>query len=429
MSGPRQAPLGGSTATSAARTPPLRNTTHDNVEEEDSAAQSQPHPAERYGSAPPENAAPAGGTSRNGNEAGNTDDEVAPVDPAPVDPKTVFLAGLFIIAMLAVLYVGQPVILPMVLAIILKLLFQPVMRQADRLHIPRILSALVATAFLITALASLAAILSGSAGAWFSQLPQGMSRIEQKLSFLQAPAELLKQLDGTIDRVLSGSTSAETPATPPSGRLSLPAAFLSGTGTILDLSLSSFLLLFFLLAAGDTFLRRLVEVLPRFRDKRQAVDITMQIERDIGTYLLTVTAMNLGVGLAMTLGTYLCGLNDPILWGVIVFVLNYVPILGPIAGFALFGLVGFLSFDNLGTACLPAVIYIGVHIAEGEVLTPLLLAKRLTLNPALIVMSLIIWYWLWGVAGAFLAVPLLAITKIVCERFRPLMAFGHFLGD
>ena len=102
---------------------------------------------------------------------------------------------------------------------------------------------------------------------------------------------------------------------------------------------------------------------------------------------------------------------------------------GLVAGFALFGLVGFLSFDNLGTACLPAVIYIGVHIAEGEVLTPLLLAKRLTLNPALIVMSLIIWYWLWGVAGAFLAVPLLAITKIVCERFRPLMAFGHFLGD
>lgn len=358
---------------------------------------------------------------------GPADDDQTVVGFGPIEPKTAFLAGLFIIAVATVLYVAKAIILPMVLAFVLKLLFQPVIRQSDRLHIPRVISALLATIFLLVALTALAAILSGSATAWLSQLPQGLSRIEQKLAFLHAPAQLLRQLDGTIDRLMGGGGTAATP--PPAGHLSLPEALISGTGTILDVSLSSLLLLFFLLASGDTFLRRLVEVLPRFRDKRQAVDISMQIERDIGTYLLTVSIMNLLVGLATTLGMYLCGLHDPVLWGVIAFILNYVPILGPMAGFLLFGVVGFLSFDDLGPACLPAIIYIGIHVAEGEILTPMLLASRLTLNPAIIVMSLITWYWLWGVAGAFLAVPLLAITKIICVRFRPLMAFGHFLGD
>jgi len=351
-----------------------------------------------------------------------------PGNQAPTDPKTLFLAGLFVIAVVAVLYIAQAVILPIVLALVLKLLFQPVMRQTDRLHVPRIIAALLATTFLVAVLASIFAILSGSASHWFSQLPQGASRLEDKFSFLHAPADVLRQLNDAIDRVLSGNTRVVATEAQ-TQHLALPEVLLAGTGALLDTSLSTLVLLFFLLAIGDTFLRRLVEVLPRFRDKRQAVDISMQIERDIGSYLVTVTGMNIIVGLATTLGMYLCGLGDPILWGVIAFVLNYIPILGPIAGFALLGLVGFVSFDNLGAACIPAIIYIAIHVVEGEVLTPMLLARRFTLNPAVIVMSLIFWYWMWGVAGAFLAVPLLAISKVICERFRPLVAFGHFLGN
>ena len=185
--------------------------------------------------------------------------------------------------------------------------------------------------------------------------------------------------------------------------------------------------LFFLLANGDTFLRRLVEILPRFRNKRQAVEISQQIERDVSAYLFTITIMNLVVGVATGAVAALCGLGDPVLWGTVAFLLNYIPILGPILGVGVFLLIGLLSVDTLWLALLPAGLYLTIHIIEGETVTPMLLARRFTINPVLVILALVFWYWMWGVPGAILATPMLAITKIICDRIRPLMAFGHFI--
>jgi len=347
---------------------------------------------------------------------------------SPGTLHTILLSGLLLLGILAAFYLAQAVILPIVLAIVLKLLLQPLMRYADRLHIPRILSAFVLTAIFVVLIATVLTILSGTAGTWFSHLPQGVGRLEQKLQFLHGAADTLRNIDGMIDRLLNGGGQPAPDNTPSGYHLSFPGTLLAGTGIVIDISFSTVLLLFFLLAAGDTFLRKLVEVLPSFREKRQAVDICIQVERDIGYYLITVSTMNLCIGVVTAVGMYLCGLSDPSLWGVIAFALNYIPILGPITGVFLFVLVGFMSFDGLWPACLPAIVYLGIHVVEGEILTPHLIARRLTLNPPLVIMSLIFWYWLWGVPGAFLAVPLLAITRIVCSRFYGLSAFGHFLG-
>jgi len=187
------------------------------------------------------------------------------------------------------------------------------------------------------------------------------------------------------------------------------------------------LFLFFLLMHGDTFLRRVVEVLPRFGTKRQAVDISQQIESDISAYLMTVTIMNVAVGAVTGIIMWLTGLGDPILWGTIAFLLNYVPILGPASAVVIFLLAGLLTIDTLWQALLPAVLYFGIHLVEGEMITPMLLAKRFTLNPVLVIVSLIFWFWMWGAAGAIIAVPMLAITKIICDRVQPLTALGHFL--
>jgi predicted PurR-regulated permease PerM len=202
----------------------------------------------------------------------------------------------------------------------------------------------------------------------------------------------------------------------------------SGTRTALGILLTSLLFLFFLLLSGDTFLRRMVEILPRFRDKRQVVDIVQRIERDISAYLVTITGMNLLVGIATGLLTWAVGLDDPLLWGVVAFLLNYLPILGPSVGVCLFLLIGLLSFDSLWRAGLPAAGYLAVHLVEGEAVTPMLLARRFTLNPVIVMFSIVFWYWMWGVPGAVIAVPMLAISKIVCDRIRGLSAFGHFLG-
>ena len=145
--------------------------------------------------------------------------------------------------------------------------------------------------------------------------------------------------------------------------------------------LETVLVLFFLLVSGDLFLRRLVEVLPHFRNKRQAVEISQQIESDISAYLATITLMNAGVGVATGIVAAACGVGDPMLWGAVAFLLNYVPVLGPMIGVAIFLLAGLLSVDTLWGAFLPAALYLGIHIIEGEAVTPMLLARRFTINP------------------------------------------------
>ena len=187
------------------------------------------------------------------------------------------------------------------------------------------------------------------------------------------------------------------------------------------------LVLFFLLLAGDIFLRRLVEILPRFSDKRQAIEMSQHIEEDISAYLTTVTIMNAAVGIATALVMWLCGVGDPVLWGAVAFLLNYVPILGPMIGIVTLALAGLLSANSFWLALLPAALYVAIHVIEGETITPMLLSRRFTLNPVLVILSLIFWYWMWGVLGAILAVPMLAVAKIICDRIRALAALGHFL--
>jgi predicted PurR-regulated permease PerM len=170
-----------------------------------------------------------------------------------------------------------------------------------------------------------------------------------------------------------------------------------------------------------------VEILPKFSDKRQAVEISEHIGVDISSYLMTITAMNAAVGVCTAIATYASGLGDPILWGAVAFLLNYVPVLGPLTGMVILLLAGLLSSDSLWWALLPLASYVVIHMIEGEIMTPMLLARRFTLNPVLVVLTLIFWLWMWGVAGAILAVPMLAIAKIICDRIRPLMALGHFM--
>jgi len=210
--------------------------------------------------------------------------------------------------------------------------------------------------------------------------------------------------------------------------LGITGVLFAGTRSVLDGLFTTVLVLYFLLVAGNIFLRRVVEILPTFSNKRQAVDISQQIEADISSYLLTITAMNAVVGVATAAAMYFCGVGDPLLWGATAFLLNYVPILGPLFGTVVFLLVGMLAFESLWWALLPPALYFGIHLVEGETLTPMLLARRFTLNPVLVILSLVFWFWMWGVPGAILAVPMLAIAKIIFDRVRSLKALGHVLG-
>jgi predicted PurR-regulated permease PerM len=266
---------------------------------------------------------------------------------------------------------------------------------------------------------------SGPAATWAAKLPEGIPRLQERLSFLKGPIESVRQFLEQAD-VYAHWGSPPTTASDAQGG-SLSQTLFAGTRSFATGLFTTVLLLFFLLISGDTFLRRLVEILPDFSDKRQAVDISKQIEEDISAYLVTITIMNGMVGIATGTVMWLTGLGDPVFWGAVAFLLNFLPILGPLLGIAIFLLAGLLTIDTLWLALLPAGLYLAIHLIEGETITPMLLAKRFTLNPVLIIMALVFWYWMWGTPGAVLAVPMLAITKIICDRIKPLAAIGHFL--
>lgn len=341
--------------------------------------------------------------------------------PLPSDPNTVLLTGLFVFAVLACAYVAAEVVLPIILAFVLKLLLQPGMRLLERVRVPRSLAALILIAVGLSAILAIGAGVSGPARDWVARLPEGVPRMEEKLQFLKRPIE-------TFSSLLHKADNLGQPEAASGGQgLGITATLFRGTQHFASGLFETILVLFFLLVSGDTFLRRLVEILPRFKDKRQVVDISQQIESNISAYLVTVTIMNAAVGIATAAVMWACGVGDPILWGVVAFLLNYVPIMGPLLGVVLFLFAGLLAIPTLWQAVLPAGLYFLIHLVEGEAVTPMLLARRFTLNPVLVIISLIFWFWMWGVPGAILSVPMLAIAKIVCDGVKPLNAIGHFL--
>ncbi|MGA9491416.1 MAG: AI-2E family transporter [Mycobacterium sp.] len=341
--------------------------------------------------------------------------------PLPRNWNTVFLGILTLIAVLTCLYVARDIVLPVVLAMVLKLLFQPLVKLLERIRIPKAVGALVSIILLLGVFVGLGALLSNPASRWAGQLPQAWPMLQQRFAALRPT---IARLDHLLSNMGVHFGASDSILSHPVGMVT---AVFSGTGTIASNLLETLLVLFYLLVFGETFLLRLVEVLPHSDDKRDAVEISMHMERDLSAYLLTITIINAVVGCATALVMWICGVPGPVLWGVVAFCLNFVPILGPFVGILLFLAVGIVTAGFAWISILPACLYFGIHVAEGEIITPMLVASRFTINPVAVMLSLIFWYWMWGVAGAILAVPMLAILKIICDRLRPFRAFGHLL--
>jgi predicted PurR-regulated permease PerM len=345
--------------------------------------------------------------------------------PLPSDPKVIFLGGLFVLALLTAAYMAREIILPFVFAIVLKLLLQPAFRLLERLHVPRIIAALLLILALFGTVVGLGTAISSPARTWAAKLPEGVPRLQERLSFMREPVNTLQRFLRQVEDF--GETGPTSSVAAPAQGPTLLSKLFTGTRNFASGFFTTVLFLFFLLVSGDIFLHRLVEILPRFRSKRQVVEISQQIESDISAYLVTITIMNVAVGIATALAMWFTGVGDPILWGTVAFLLNYVPILGTALGVLIFLFAGLLTHDILWQALLPAGLYFGFHLIEGETVTPLLVARRFTLNPVLVIISLVFWFWMWGIPGAILALPMLAITKIICDQLQPLAAFGHFL--
>jgi predicted PurR-regulated permease PerM len=200
------------------------------------------------------------------------------------------------------------------------------------------------------------------------------------------------------------------------------------TQSLLTGALETLILLYFLLAAGDLFLQKLIKVLPQFGDKKKAVAIARETEASISTYLFTVAVVNVVLGLVVALVMTVIGMPSAWLWGTLAALAEFVPYIGATVLLATLTMAGLTTFDSVGHALLVPGAYLAVNLVQSQFVSPLILGRRLTLNPVAILVGLVFWWWLWGVGGAFIAVPLLATLKIFCDHIESLAPIGEFLG-
>ena len=367
--------------------------------------------------AAPEQSAPGAATAANG-------------EPSWVRLRSRTTTGLFVLALLYTFYFAKAVLIPIALAMLLNLLLAPVVRAMRRyLRLPEGVAAALVLVMLVSGVAGAFYGLSGPATRWVDELPFAAIQLRYKLQALRQPVEEVQKAAERVENLArGGAEDGDQPVEVAVAGPGLTQMFLGSAVNFVTGLVVMIALLFFLLASGDTLLRQAVSIAPRLSDKRRVVEIARDTEDDISYYLLTISLINASLGVAVGSAMYLLGMPNPILWGVMAAIFNFVPFLGAVVGIGVVALVALLSFDHFWEILLPPLSYLFLTSFEAQFITPALLARRLTLNPVAVFLALIVWTWLWGVAGALLAVPLLATFKICCDHIEPLNPIGTLLG-
>lgn len=342
------------------------------------------------------------------------------------------LTGIFVLAFIAALYFARDLVLPVILALILSAVFSPAVRGLQKLRIPAPLGAGFLVAALLAAFFTATYNLAEPAGVWLDKAPLGIGQIGVKLRRITGQfkevTDTTEQVKQLAQEMANGGSNGKRVQEVTVKAPSWTATVLVAVNKFALTAISTLMLLYFLLASGDFFLRKMVSVTPRLKDKKRAVEITRQIEAEVSSYLITVTVINVGLGGAVALALYALDVPNPALWGVMVGLFNFVPYLGDMASVSVLTIVGLLTFEELGRGLLVPAVFCVLTAAEGYVVTPLVLGRRLSLNPVVIVLAVLFWGWMWGLLGVLLAVPILVVVKTFCDRVEPLQTFGEFLG-
>lgn len=343
------------------------------------------------------------------------------------DIRSVALGGLFVLAVFYTIFFMRAVLLPLVLALFLSYLLRPIVRLLARARVSPAFSSALLLLGVVALVGYGVSFLSVPAAGWLEKAPYSLKQLQSKLYPLRKPLEQVAKASGEIEMLATPSASNANPAveikTHPIADILFVRTPELVAGTVL-----LFILLYFLLASDGVFLAKLIRVLPTLANKKRAVSIATEIEGQVSRYLFTQTLINIGLGIAVGTTVGFLGLPNPIMWGVMVALLNFIPYLGALTGIICITLGAILCFDSLGYALLFPAIYLVFAALEGNVVTPLVMGRSLTLNPVMILLSIAFWGWLWGIAGIILAVPILSAFKIFCAHVEPLEPIAEFLS-
>jgi len=327
----------------------------------------------------------------------------------PGGVRQLSLVGLLSIGILYTVHIAKPVLIPIMLALLLNFIFRPSQRLLLRVGFNRI----VAASMILIAILGVIGVGSYSLATpfvdWVERIPSNIRQAERKLDKVTDAFQRLGRVAKSVDELAELQDDEDAPTLIQVREKKFAVSVLEAVQQLLLYILVSLILLLFTLVYGDILLNKM-------SDLGGTVEVLTEIHSYMSKYLFTITTINIALGICVATAMYFLGMPNPMLWGAMATVLNFIPYLGAWVGVGTMAMVGLVTFDNTVQIVLAPFAYFLLTSTEGNFITPIILGQRFTLNPIIIFVWLIFWGWIWGVTGAFIAVPLLVAFKILCDH-------------
>ena len=321
--------------------------------------------------------------------------------------------GIFLLVLVACLYFSSAILMPILAAFLIGMTFAPLIKHGRNYGIPSWVSALVLVVLLVTAAGLLVTVLAAPVSEWIGRAPEISASIREKLYVFDRPLAGLRELQKSL-MPSAGPAVAVEPS-----QISMVTPVVAFVTPAVAQMVVFVATLFFFLAGQTEFRQTLVSLFSSREAKLRYIRIANDIEQNLASYVAVVTAINVCLGIVVGLGAWAFGFSNPLIFGILAMLFNYIPYIGPACmALTLFG-VGLVSFPTLGHAILPPAAFVLLTTIEGHLITPAVLGRQLTLNPLMVFLALAFWTWLWGPMGAFLAMPLLIVALTIFGHLFP----------
>lgn len=350
------------------------------------------------------------------------------VERHPQVVTAICLAVLTVIAAGVTLYVGRSFLLPIAAAFVFSVILAPICSRIEWLRIPRPVAALFAMILAGAVAYAGFSQIAEPAARWVESAPDILHKAQRQITKLQEPLKPLSDISKEMDGM------SLVPTTTPKAR----TVVVEGPGLTQSLLASAqiiaiqagfvLVLLYFFLVTREDFREKLIAFQPKLNQRVRTARAFRDVEHRVGGYIVTFSAINIAVGVAVGLSCWGLGLPEPAMWGGIAALLNFVPFLGPAITIGLLGLAGLATFDTLIEASFPVLAYWAINLVESNLVTPHVMSRRMTLNPLAIILSVSFWTWIWGPVGGLISLPLLIMLKVVCDHTPSLRALGAMIG-
>jgi predicted PurR-regulated permease PerM len=350
------------------------------------------------------------------------------VERHPQVVTAICLSVLAAIAICTALYVARAYLLPIAAALVFAVILSPLCGFFEWFRIPRVIAALFALIFAGGIVYAGFALIAQPASHWVENAPETLDKAQRQLKKLREPFQPLQDFSKEVDKIqIMPPTTPATRSVVLQGP-SLTQSLLASAQTLVVQAGFVVLLAYFLLITREEFRLKIIAFQPTLRARVRMARVFRDMKRRVGGYIVTFSAINIVVGVCTGLACWQLGLPDPIMFGGIATILNYIPFVGPTITIALLGLAGLATYDTILQASFPALAFMAISFVENNAVTPMIMGRRMTLNPLAIILAVSFWTWIWGPVGALISLPILIMFKVVCDHIPAFQVVGALIG-